>query len=68
MVDGNTTLINGISCATMISGVVITTMISGIFRTIGGGPVRGTSILDVVVVPHEVASVDLVDLIGLSMR
>ena len=30
MIDGITTLINGITNATMISGVVITTMISGV--------------------------------------
>ena len=69
MVDGSTTLKNGIVGTTTISDIVITTVISGIFiRKIGGGPVRDTSILDVVVVLHEVAGVDLVDLIGLSMR
>ena len=69
MIDGGTTLINGIVGTTMISGMVITTMISGIFIwKIGGGPVRDTSIQDVVVVLHEVAGVDLVDLVGLSMK
>ena len=68
MIDGGTTLINGIVGTTMISGMVITTMISGIFIwNIGGGPVRDTSIQDVVVVLNEVAGVDLVDLVGLSM-
>ena len=53
----------------MISGVGIATMISGVFvRKIGGGPVRDTSILDVVAVLHEVASVDLVDLVDLPMK
>ena len=53
----------------MISGVGIATMISGAFAwKIVGGPVRDTSILDVVVVLHEVASVDLVDRIDLPMR
>ena len=71
MIDGITTLINGIIGATMISGVDMATMISGIFiRKIVGGPVRDTSILEVVVVLHEVASVYLVieDRIDLSMR
>ena len=80
MIDGITTLVNGIISATMtsgveivtmISGVEIATMISGIFiRKIAGGPVRDTSILEVVVVLHEVASVYLVieDRIDLSMR
>ena len=80
MIDGVTTLINGIISATMISGVEIVTMISGVeiatmisgifIRKIVGGPVRDTSILEVVVVLHEVASVHLVieDRIDLSMR
>ena len=101
MIDGVTTLINGIISVTMISGVEITTMISGveiatmtngifiptycwwmrscwmIFGTntisicgkIVGGPVRDTSILEVVVVLREVASANLVeDRIDLSMR
>ena len=69
MIDGGTALINGIVCTTMISGVGIATMISGAFAwKIDGGPVRGTSILDVVVVLHEVASVDLVGRIDLPMR
>ena len=89
MIDGITTLINGIVSATMISGVEIVTMISGVeivtmingveiatmisgifIRKIVGGPVRDTSILEVVVVLHEVASVYLVieDRIDLSMR
>ena len=68
MIDGVTTLINGI-CTTMISGVGITTLISGAFAwKIDGGPARDTSILDVVVVLHEEASVDLVDRIDLPMR
>ena len=69
MIDGSTTLINCVICTTMTNDVVIATIISGyLIRKIGGGPVRDTSILDVVVVFHEVAKVDLVDLIGLSMR
>ena len=66
-----TTMISGVKIATMISGVEIATMISGIFiRKIVGGPVRDTSILEVVVVLHEMASVYLVieDGIDLSMR
>ena len=62
-------MINGIVSTTMISGIVIATMTNGIFMwKIGGGPVRDTSIQDVVVVLHEVAGVDLVDLVGLSMK
>ena len=71
MVDGVPTLINGTVGTTMISGVEIVTMISGMFvRKIVGGPVRDTSVLEVVVVLHEVASVYLVieDRIALSMR
>tara|TARA_B110000503_G_C7018750_1_gene358813 strand:- start:428 stop:640 length:213 start_codon:yes stop_codon:yes gene_type:complete len=70
MIDGVTTLINGIVGNTMISEVEAVTMISGIVvRKIVGGPVRDTSILEVVVVLHEVVSVNLVeDRINLSMR
>ena len=88
MIDGVTTLINGIISATMISGVEITTMISGVeiatmisgieiatmingifIQKIVGGPVKDTSILEVIVVLHEVASVYLVeDRVDLSMR
>ena len=70
MIDGVTTLINGIVGITMISEVEVVTMISGILvRKIVGGPVRDTSILEVVVVLHEVVSVNLVeDSINLSMR
>ena len=70
MIDGITTLIYGIVGTTMISGAAIATMISGIFiRKIVGGPVRDTSILEVIVVLHEVASVYLVeDRVDLSMR
>ena len=69
MIGGVTTLINGIIYTNMVSGVGIAIMIGGVSAwEIVGGPVRDTSILDVVVVLHEVASVDLVDLIGLSMR
>ena len=61
MIDGITTLINGIISVTMISGIFV--------RKIVGGPVRDTSILEVVVVLHEVASVNLVeDRIDSSMR
>ena len=70
MIDGVTILINGIVGITVISEVEVVTMISGIFvRKIVGGPVRDTSILEVVVVLHEVVSVNLVeDRINLSMR
>jgi uncharacterized membrane protein YcaP (DUF421 family) len=70
MIDGVTTLINGIVGITMISEVEAVTMISGIVvRKIVGGPVRDTSILEVVVVLHEVVSVNIVvDSINLSMR
>ena len=70
MIDGVTTLINGIVGITMISEVEAVTMISGIVvRKIVGGPVRDTSILEVVVVLHEVVSVNLVEgSINLSMR
>ena len=71
MINGiiGTTMISGIEVTTMISGIGIATMISGTFIwKIGGGPVRDTSVQDVVVVLHEVAGVDLVDLVGLSMR
>ena len=63
-------MINGIVGNTMISEVEAVTMISGIVvRKIVGGPVRDTSILEVVVVLHEVVSVNLVeDSINLSMR
>ena len=54
----------------MISEVDIVTMISGIFIwKIVGGPVRDTSILEAVVVLHEVVNVNLVEgSINLSMR
>ena len=70
MIDGITTLINGIVGTTMISGVEVVTMIGDIFvQKIVGGPVSDTSILEVVVVLHEVASVNLAeDRIDLSMR
>ena len=79
MIDGITTLINGIVSTTMISGVEIVTMISGVeiatmisgifIRKIVGGPVRDTSILEAVVVLHEVVNVNLVEgSISLSMR
>ena len=70
MIDGVTILINGIVGITMISEVEVATMISGIFvRKIVGGPVRDTSILEVVVVLHEVVSVNLVEgSINLSMK
>ena len=49
MIDGVTTFMNGLICTTMISGVEIATLISGVFAwKIDGGPVRDTSILDVV--------------------
>jgi len=69
MIGGITTLIHGTVCITMISGVGIASMISGAFAWKNvAGHVRDTSILDVVVVFHEVASVDLVDRICLLMR
>ena len=69
MVGGDATLINGTICTTMTSGVGIETMMSGVSAwKIVGGPVRDTSILDAVVVLHEVASVDLVDRTGLPVK
>ena len=69
MIDGSATLIMGMVCTTIISDIVMTTMISGILIwKIGGGPVRDTSIQDVVVALHEVAGVDLVDIVGSSME
>jgi hypothetical protein len=81
MIDGVVILINGIVGTTMISGILIrkivgvTTMISGVsIRKIVGGPVRDTSVLEVlevVVVLHEVTSLNLVlveDWIVWSMR
>ena len=69
MIGGVTALINNVIYTTVINGVRIATMISGVsaWKTVGG-PVRDTSIPDVVAVLHGVASADLVDRIGLPMR